>query len=291
MVHYIQNDFLKIAVATKGAELQSVFNKIQQNELLWQANPEYWGKHSPVLFPIVGTLKNGMYRYEGKEYQLPRHGFARDLHFEVEEASDSQIILTLESSPQTLEVYPFVFKLQIIYSLKKHCLEVTYIVENVSAMNSMYFSLGAHPAFNVGARADDFNKFSLAFNNSDVLHATVLTEGLLTDEQIQFALSNRKLHLDYKLFEHDALVFLDQKSNEIQLVATDSTEIFNFKYKNFPFLGIWTVVNSGFICLEPWAGVADFNTHNLHLEQKVGIHHLAPKEQWVAQWSLSIPKT
>src|SRR5690606_19802984 len=110
MIHHLENQNLKIAVDCKGAELKSVFDKSNNTELLWQANPEFWGKSSPVLFSIVGTLKNGIYIYDEKEYKLPRHGFARDFNFKLEEVSESQLILSLESSSETLQLYPFVFK-------------------------------------------------------------------------------------------------------------------------------------------------------------------------------------
>ena len=110
MIHQLENNYLKIAVDSKGAELKSVFNKVNKQEVLWQADPEFWGKSSPVLFPIVGTLKNGIYIHDQKEYKLPRHGFARDCNFNLEEVSESQLIFNLESSEETLQVYPFQLK-------------------------------------------------------------------------------------------------------------------------------------------------------------------------------------
>lgn len=289
MIYQLENEFLKIAVDSQGAELKSVFNKVNQEELLWQADPEFWGKSSPVLFPIVGTLKNGIYIYDEKEYKLPRHGFARDYNFKVEEVSASQLIFFLESSKETIEVYPFLFRLEIIYTLKDNSLQVEYKVENLSDADNIYYSLGAHPAFNVGRKADDFSDYSLLFNKDSVLEANRLNNGLLTMDKNTITLSNQKLQFNYKLFEKDALVLLDMKSDKVTLLDSDDNNIFTFEFENFPYFGLWTVKDSGFICLEPWAGVADFETHNQHIKTKEGINKLQPKEKWSASWTICIP--
>lgn len=290
MIYNLENQNLKIAVDVKGAELKSVFNKSNQEELLWQANPEFWGKSSPVLFPIVGNLKDGVYIYQGKEYKLPRHGFARDYTFKLDEASESQLIFSLEASPGTLQLYPFLFKLQIIYTLKNNSLQVKYKVENLSDDKTMYFSLGAHPAFKVGVKADDFSDYSLLFNKDNELKANNLKEGLLTAQQHDVFLYDQKLKLDYKLFENDALVLLDMESDKLTLLDSDDKNMLTFEFENFPYFGLWTVKDSGFICLEPWAGVADFDSHDQQLENKTGINTLQPNENWSASWTICIPK-
>lgn len=290
MVHNLENEKLKIAVDSTGAELKSVFNKSNQQELLWQANPEFWGKSSPVLFPIVGTLKNGIYIYDEKEYKLPRHGFARDYNFNLEKVSNSQLLFSLESSKETIEVYPFLFRLEIIYTLKDNSLQVEYKVENLSDADNMYYSLGAHPAFNVGRKADEFSSYTLLFNKDSALKANGLNDGLLTVDQNIITLSNQKLNLEYKLFENDALVLLDMESDKLTLLDNNDKNILSFEFENFPYFGIWTVKDSGFICLEPWAGIADFDSHDQQLENKTGINTLKPNENWSASWTICIPK-
>ncbi|KAA5535374.1 aldose 1-epimerase family protein [Paenimyroides baculatum] len=288
MIHHLENENIKIAVDSKGAELKSVFNKPNQEELLWQADPEFWGKSSPVLFPIVGTLKNGIYIYDKKKYKLPRHGFARDYNFKLQEFSDSQLIFSLESSKETIEVYPFLFRLEIIYTLKDNTLQVEYKVKNLSDVETMYFSVGAHPAFKVGSNADDFFDYSLLFNKDNEFKATCLKDGLLTTDKNTITLTNQKIQLNYELFENDALVLLDMKSDKVTLLNNTDKNILSFEFENFPYFGIWTMKDSGFICLEPWAGVADFDSHDQQLENKTGINTLKPKESWSASWSISI---
>lgn len=288
MINHLENEYLKIAVNLKGAELKSVFNKVSQQELLWQADLEFWGKSSPVLFPIVGALKDGKYMYQGKEYHLPRHGFARDYNFKLEELSGSQLIFSLEATQETLAVYPFLFKLLIGYTLTADCLEVTYKVENLSDDESMYFSLGAHPAFHVGTKADDFLNYALRFNKDGTLEANKLHDGLLTTVKDTITMTYKELPLHYRLFENDALVLLHMKSDKIALVNDNDEPVLNFEFENFPYFGIWTVKDSGFICLEPWAGVADFETHNQQLIDKFGINELKPNEIWEASWKVRV---
>lgn len=289
MTYHLENENLKITVASQGAELNSIFNKSTQQELFWQANPAFWGKSSPVLFPIVGTLKDDTYIYNQTEYKLPRHGFARDYNFELKQISDNQLLFSLESSAETLKVYPFLFRLQIIYTLEKESLKVDYKVENVSDHQTMYFSLGAHPAFNVGNTTKGFNDYKLFFNNDYELKASYLHNGLLKADQQTILLNNQKLELNYKLFENDALVMLNMQSDTITLLDDDDSNVLTFKFENFPYFGLWTVKDSGFICLEPWAGFSDFETHDQQLQNKAGINKLRPKEEWSASWTVAIP--
>lgn len=288
-MYHLENENIKIAIDSNGAELKSVFSKANQQELLWQGNREFWGKSSPVLFPIVGTLKNGMYVYEGKGYKLPRHGFARDCNFTLEEVSDTQLIFSLKSSEETLKNYPFLFKLQIIYTLQGNGLKVVYNVENLSDEKTMYFSLGAHPAFKMGDFAENFSRYSLLFNKDEQLEENLLNNGLLSGRKQNILLNNQKLQLSYKLFENDALVILNMKSDKITLMNYNDVPVLDFEFNNFPYFGLWTVKDSGFLCLEPWAGVADFESHNHLIQDKFGINTLEPKEIWSASWIFSIP--
>ena len=144
----IQNDHLSIAVQAKGAELVSLYNKKEKLEYMWSGDPAFWGKYSPVLFPIIGELKNNTYYYNNKAYQLSRHGFARDMDFAVVEQTTSSIGFSLLSNTDTLQKFPFEFAFDIIYLLQQDRLTVTYRVKN-TGKDDMYFSVGGHPAFKV----------------------------------------------------------------------------------------------------------------------------------------------
>ena len=142
----LENAYLKVDLSAKGAELQGLYNKGTNIEYLWNGDSKYWGKHSPVLFPIVGSLKNNSFNYKGKNYELPRHGFARDYVFEIERATETEAVFTLTQNAKTLKVYPFYFELKLKYTLRDSKLNLTYEVINTGA-DELLFSIGAHPAF------------------------------------------------------------------------------------------------------------------------------------------------
>ncbi len=145
----LKNDHLLVRINEKGAEMQSI--QLNKLEYLWQADPGYWSKHAPVLFPIIGELKDGKYIFDDEEYHLSRHGFARDKTFEAKQSADTSAIFTLRSDTDTLAVYPFEFIFQVQYEIKQHTLYCSYIVQNVGD-GDMYFSVGGHPAFGVPIR-------------------------------------------------------------------------------------------------------------------------------------------
>jgi galactose mutarotase-like enzyme len=147
-MYYIENDQIKVGIQTKGAELDSVYNKVEQVEYMWSGDPEVWGKKSPILFPIIGTLKDDTYYFDGKAYQLPRHGFAREMEFAVTRQTSNAIVFTLESNETTLSKFPFPFRFDIVYTVNANQLSVSYQVAN-TGNNTMYFSVGGHPAFKV----------------------------------------------------------------------------------------------------------------------------------------------
>jgi len=144
-MHTLKNDLLTVQVKEHGAELASI--RKGSIEYLWQADPAFWGRHSPVLFPIVGSVWEKRYRVDGKEYELGQHGFARDMDFSMVSSSDAEVRYRLESSEETLEKYPWPFVLEIAYRLHDNKLDVIWEVENPGT-EDMYFQIGAHPAFN-----------------------------------------------------------------------------------------------------------------------------------------------
>src|SRR3954464_8194884 len=140
----LENEVLKIQVSAKGAELQSIINKVFQTDYLWNGNPAFWAKHSPVLFPIVGSLKNNTYSYMNKSYQLPRHGFARDMDFQTEKQTSQEIIFLLKSNDETKKNYPFDFEFRIRYQISGDELSTEYLISN-TGNKLLLFSVGGHP--------------------------------------------------------------------------------------------------------------------------------------------------
>jgi len=282
----LENDYIKVSLAAKGAELQGLFSKETQLEYLWNANPKYWAKHSPVLFPIVGSLKNNSFNYQGKSYELPRHGFARDHVFNFEKISETEAVFTLTQNEDTLKVYPFYFELKLWYRLVDRKLNLTYEVINTGT-EELLFSIGAHPAFAVPNTPNSvYEDYYLAFNTDERLTFWKLEDGLVADETEAIELGSHKLNLKHELFYNDALVFKTLQSNCISLLNTKNDYGLHFHFEDFPFFGIWAATDAPFICLEPWCGVADGVHHDQELIHKEGIIKLDAGEGWSRFWEV-----
>ena len=282
----INNDKLAVIINPKGAELQSI--RLNGHEYLWQADAAYWSKHSPVLFPIVGELKDGEYFFRDKKYKLSRHGFARDKTFEAQQVSPTSAVFTLRSSPQTLEVYPFHFTFKVEYAIDDATLSCTYHVENIND-SDMYFSVGGHPAFNVPLMNGlQYTDYFLEFNNDEIVARHLLHKGLVADNTEQVILLNKTLQLKQSLFYTDAIVLKHIKSNEIKLYSEKDAHGLKFKFDGFPYFGIWAAVDAPFVCLEPWCGIADNIHHDHQLERKEGINKLAAGEEWKRSWYVEL---
>ncbi|MGG7036456.1 MAG: aldose 1-epimerase family protein, partial [Flavobacterium sp.] len=199
----VTNQHLSITVNPKGAELISLKNNLTSKEYIWEGNPEYWSKHSPILFPIVGALKNGAYCYENKSFELPRHGFARDMEFTLKSLETDKAVFSLQTDNSTFKIYPFDFELQITYYLKEKQLIITYEINNKDS-KILPYSIGGHPAFVLN---NEFENYSLKFESDESLNSYNLKNNLLTNKIRQIELNNGVLPLSYSFFENDALVF------------------------------------------------------------------------------------
>jgi galactose mutarotase-like enzyme len=282
----LENDYIKVSLAAKGAELQGLFSKETRLEYLWNANPKYWAKHSPVLFPIVGSLKNNSFNYQGKSYELPRHGFARDHVFNFEQISGTEAVFTLAQNEDTLKVYPFYFELKLWYRLIDRKLNLTYEVINTGT-EELLFSIGAHPAFAVPNTPNTvYEDYYLAFNTDERLTFWKLDDGLVADETEAIELGSHKLNLKHDLFYNDALVFKTLQSNCISLLNSKNDYGLHFHFEDFPFFGIWAATDAPFVCLEPWCGVADGVHHDQELIHKEGIIKLDVAESWSRFWEV-----
>lgn len=283
MITTISNSGLSVTVNHKGAELISLKKNDSNREFIWEGNPFHWGKHSPILFPIVGTLKNNSYTYKNDKYELTRHGFARDMVFDLVNQNENEVIFFLKSDEITKENYPFDFELQITYTLKDSELNISYKVFN-KANEAMYYSIGGHPAF---ALPHKFENYGLQFEPYENLLSYELENDLLADKTKEIALNNNQLPLTYSLFENDALIFKKLKSKQIQILE-NNIPILNFKFKDFPNFGIWTKINAPFICLEPWLGYSDVINATGNIFEKEGIQMLESKSSKEYNFSIEI---
>jgi galactose mutarotase-like enzyme len=282
----IENEKLKAIISSKGAELQSLINKETGIEYMWSGDAAYWNKHSPVLFPIIGSLKDDTYLYKDKSYQLPRHGFARERVFLKDQISSKEAVFTLTQDADTLAVYPFAFSLRLRYHLLDNSLTCTYEVTN-TGYDELLFSVGAHPAFAVPMVIDtDYSDYYLQFNASEELFRWKLDNGLIADHAEPLSAPNGKLPLTHQLFYEDAIVLKNIQSNKITIGCSKHQHGLHFYFKDFPFFGIWAARDADFVCLEPWCGIADSVQHNQQLANKEGIVQLAPNVQWQRSWQV-----
>lgn len=278
MLHYLENKFLKIAIDTHGAELSSIFNKKENKEMLWQGNPEFWGRKSPVLFPLVGKYKNGKTTYNGKEYALGQHGFARDSEFTLIEETENKLSFELTSSEETLAKYPFNFRLICSFHLKNDTIVVGWEVENTDD-KTIHFSIGAHPAFYC-----EKSKTALTMNSENIKYSLINSDGLYTPKKYDIE-SSFVLH--DSVFDNDALIIENSGVNEISLVDDKKYLTVKFDTKVF---GIWspTKKNAPFVCIEPWYGRCDAEDFNGDITEREYGNSLGVGETWYKEYEIII---
>jgi galactose mutarotase-like enzyme len=285
----LEHDLLRISIAEKGAELQSLFRTDLRLEYLWSGDPAFWGKFSPVLFPIVGGLKDNTYFYKGQAYQLGRHGFARDMEFSVQSQSNKAVVLVLNSNEATKKVYPFDFSFELGYLIQHDTLTVSYTIIN-TGKETLYASVGAHPAFKIpltdGTKYEDWY---LEFAQTEHTGKWPLTkEGLIEAAPIPCLENTNVLALNKPLFYGDALVFKDLQSTAISIKSKQSTHGLSMQFEGFPYYGIWAAKDADFVCLEPWCGIADNATTNQELTNKEGIHAIEQGSSFIRSWSVQV---
>ncbi len=282
----LKNAKLAVKINSLGAELCSV--KAVQNELefMWGANPKVWGRHAPVLFPIVGQLKRDSYIFNGKHFSMSRHGFARDREFELVESSEGHARFRLSSDEQSLQEYPFHFYLYIDYQLFDNRLQISYEVENRGS-EPMPFSIGGHPAFAcpIGSEAG-FKDHYLQFEHAEAAASHNLKDGLLSGKQRPLLQHADRLQLSPALFENDALIFKNLQSTWVELRSEKHPHFVRLSFEGFPYLGIWAKPKAPFICLEPWLGLADSLDASGYLLDKEGMQIAMPHRSFHCTYSL-----
>lgn len=286
----LANEYLTVVSKDKGAELCSIKSKETKLEYLWQADPKFWNRHAPILFPIVGKLKGDKTLIEGKEYNMTQHGFARDMIFHVVENSSNTITYRLFNNDETKIKYPYDFVLYIGYMLKDNAVEVSYRVENIDSKD-IFFSIGAHPGFNCPLeKGQKFENYYLEFDKEELIESYRLKNGAVTDEkELLFDEKIKELKLSKELFEGDAIMLENMVSSEVAIKNKNSGRGVALNYKGFPYLGIWSKPEGApFLCIEPWYGIADFESSNGVYEEKKGIMKLEPGEGFTCSYTIKI---
>lgn len=282
----IANKNITASFKSKGAELKSL--TMEDREYIWQANPKHWGRHAPVLFPFVGKLKKDQFKYQGLSYTQGQHGFARDMEFEIVSHDSDTVSFKLDSSPETLKVYPFKFSLVITYELIGSSLKTTYSVAN-HGKDTMWFSIGGHPAFNCPMTDEETRSdYWLEFEYAENLETHLIDGGLLSGQTEKVNLMENKLPIQTELFDKDALVIKEFKSRFISLASAKGKWL-TFHLEGFPYLGIWSKnQESPFVCIEPWYGHADNTNHDQELTTKEGVMPLKQKESFTCHYIVEL---
>lgn len=251
---------LKIQSKKSGAELTSI--QYNGKEMLFQGAKVldsngniYWKRQAPILFPIVGQLKNSTTQIEGNSYQMSQHGFARDMDFEEISKTETKHHYMLKNNEETLKKYPYKFELHVIYKIVEDTLIVTYQVKNMDN-KTIYFGLGGHPAFN----CDYSNgEYEIAFpEQEDEIEFLKLKDGLIDIENAENILQDNKIWLKEDTFDNDAVIMKNIKSNKVVLQNHETNQkILEFDFTGFPYLALWSKKGAPFVCIEPWQNTAD----------------------------------
>lgn len=261
----LKNTALTVNINELGAEIKSI--TVDGKERLWDGNPSFWSGTAPVLFPICGGLPNDKFTYNGKEYTMPKHGFAQQRNFKVEKHTDLSATFLLESNPETLKMYPWNFEFRITYSLMNKRIKIDYDIKNLSD-DTMYASVGAHEAHACPSGIEDYD---IIFEKKETLNSCGLDGSLISDELIPIIKDTDTLPLYEKYFEIDALIFKDLKSRSAELRNRKTGESLTVEFNGFDYLLIWTKPKAGYICLEPWTGIPPMVNSDCDITKKEGI--------------------
>lgn len=259
----IHNDFLQVEIIRRGAELASVQDKLGR-EFVWQAGP-IWERHAPNLFPIVGSLLDHEYMYQGKTIKMSHHGFARDADFDMLHQSEHSICFVLQQQEETLKSYPFEFTLLITYTLDANRLKQTFRVIN-DGNGNLPVSFGGHPAF----IAHPIEEYQIEFECQENVPSNTLSGAYIAEQRVP-KIEGNIISLDMHTFDGDALIFQNLESGWVKLSHKNSSHEVRVDIQDFPYLGIWAKPGAPFVCLEPWQGIADYVGHDKNILQKEGM--------------------
>lgn len=295
MIKTMENQYLKIEISSKGAELQSIFQKQMGKEILWQGDKEFWDRRSPILFPNVGRHYENFYLYKGKRYDTVQHGFARDMEFTCIEEKEDTLVFHLQDTRETREYFPYAFCLEITYVLKENTLEVSWKVKNLNE-ETMYFTIGGHPGFYVPILEDTVQTdYKLLFRGQEHLkyHLVHGMEGT-ADKEKTYTLSLEPMGgfqgcgITEHMFDRDALIFDDSQIDWVAIGYPDGTPYVAMKCEGFTNFGIWSLPHAPYICLEPWMGRCDDYGFSGEISEKPDIIALNEKDTFSHSYEITV---
>ena len=285
----IQGGQFSAAIAETGAELRSLVSLATGREHIWSGDPAWWSGTAPILFPVIGGLKDGAFSFEGRQYKLPSHGFARTSDFTVIRAEADGAELELRSSAKTREIYPFDFSLKASFSITPMGIAVRYVVENMGT-GRMYFSIGSHPAFVLPFAGGALENYYVLFDREEALERWFFSDGLVVADRTAEILENsRVITLSRTLFDQGVLIFKHPVSHRFTIKNSLNPRSITVTTDGVPYLGIWSKPNGApFLCIEPWHGLPDSTTAGGPITEKEGIISLAPREKFATGYGIEI---
>lgn len=287
----LENEYLKVLLHPKGAELIKIIGKQDKINYMWKRDPKQWSSSGPILFPIVGAVLNDEYRYQGNTYHMTQHGFARHLVFDTNIISNNQVEFILEADDLTKDQYPFDFVLKVTYKLLNNKLVCNMQVVN-PGNDEIFFQIGGHPAFACPFfENDSSNDYYIEFAEFETLNRKVISiEPKGMSHEIRPLFDNeRRFFIRQVLFNDDAIVVKNCKSKMVSIKSINHNKVLNFYFENFNHLGIWAAKHVGdLIALEPWVGHIDYLDFTGDFTEKEGIVRLNGKENFSCEFAVEI---
>ncbi|MBQ9728265.1 MAG: aldose 1-epimerase family protein [Clostridia bacterium] len=290
MIYTIENEYVKIAVDTVGAQLQSLYSKKSGVEYLWQGDSNYWAGRAYNLFPVIGRMYKGTYLYQNREYQIGAHGVARSNVFYLEDRSATKLVFLLTDNRDTYKEYPFRFEFRVIFTLENYTLNVRYEAKNLGK-NEMICAFGGHPGINVPFGDGMFEDYYLEFSEKTKVTQELLSENkFMSGERVLYDLQNGvKLPLKHGLFDNDALIF-SNTSRCVSLKSKKDSKYVTMRYSDFPYIGFWhsPFTDAPFVCLEPWTALPADEGITTVLETKPNMTKIPAAKSAGVSYSLEI---
>lgn len=291
MKYVIKNNFLNVELSDTGAEITSIKKAGDNIEYLWQGNPQIWNGQAPLLFPLIGRLKDEEFIYEGKTYKIGIHGFARFMKFDALQAAADKIEFTLNYSEQTLEKYPFKFNLKIIYELRENTIIKKHVVKNLSN-DDMYYEIGGHEGYNLAYfEGECMEDYYIEFYDMEKIQTYTTDERIMINKEkkhVPYDEKNR-IYLTPEIFRDDAFIIDGFKTHKVSIRGIKHDRCVTVIFDDFEYLGIWTkYMRSNYVCLEPWSSLPDCNFLGKELTCKKGIRKLKGNDSETLQYIIII---
>ena len=283
----IGNAKLSARFVKMGAELKSLVEHATGTEYIWQSDPQWWTGAAPILFPIVGGLKNDQYRFEGRTCSMPSHGIVRKKEWTFVGSDAAGATFETASSEETREMYPFDFRLRVCYRLGDSSLAIRYEVAN-TGKGKMYFSIGSHPAFNLPFAGGCPEHYYFHFSEPEDMERYFFKDGMHLNETEPIFNNSRQIFMTRTLFDRGAIIFKNPRSKAVTIVNSRNTRRIRVRTDGVPYLALWAPPGAPLACVEPWHGIPDNIDTDGEFKTKEGIMALDAGATWTTGYTIDI---